>query len=357
MGDVVRTVRRGRFIGWYVRYKDADGRRKQRASHQPTQALARRFLVEIEARVARGQLGIPEPAPPAPTLQTLIEQFLRDYSRPRIKDLAQYRCHARVALRRALPLLGHRRVDVLSAADVARLRDGLLARHAAGSVRQTLTYLATLFTWAVKCGVLIENPLRSVEKPTLDTLVEFLGKDEVCALLDEAARRDGMLHGLLHLALHSGLRKGELFGLRWSDVDLDARRLDVRRSYRSAPKNGKVRHLRLATACVPVLRRWKALCPRTAEGLVFPVTFAGRSRMGDADDMLGLPELLAATGCRVLQRPFHALRHTFASHFIMAGGNLLTLQKMLGHSDVKMTLIYAHLAPDFMGDEVDRIKF
>ena len=53
MGDIVRRVSRGRFLGWYIRYKDVDGRRKQRASHQPTRALAARMLLEIEARVAR----------------------------------------------------------------------------------------------------------------------------------------------------------------------------------------------------------------------------------------------------------------------------------------------------------------
>ncbi len=73
--------------------------------------------------------------------------------------------------------------------------------------------------------------------------------------------------------------------------------------------------------------------------------------------MLGLPELLVAAGNRPLQRAWHALRHTFASHYIMSGGNLLALQKILGHSDVKMTMVYAHLAPEFLGDEMDRIKF
>ena len=79
--------------------------------------------------------------------------------------------------------------------------------------------------------------------------------------------------------------------------------------------------------------------------------------MYDAHAMLGLPQLLEASGCRVPTHPWHTLRHTFASHFIMAGGNILTLQKILGHSDVKVTLIYAHLAPDFLGEEMDRLQF
>ena len=55
--------------------------------------------------------------------------------------------------------------------------------------------------------------------------------------------------------------------------------------------------------------------------------------------------------------PWHTLRHSFASHFVMSGGNILTLQKILGHSDIKMTLVYAHLAPDFLNAEMERVRF
>ena len=106
MGDVVRKVKGGRFVGWYVRYRDTDGKRKQRASHQPTHALARRYLLAIEGRIARGVVGIPEPAAPSPTVQELVERFLDEYSRPKIKDLDKYRLYARTALRRVLPLCG-----------------------------------------------------------------------------------------------------------------------------------------------------------------------------------------------------------------------------------------------------------
>lgn len=73
--------------------------------------------------------------------------------------------------------------------------------------------------------------------------------------------------------------------------------------------------------------------------------------------MMGLPELLAKAGCPSLERPWHALRHTFASHYIMGGGNILALQKILGHADIKHTLIYAHLASEYLGAEMDRVKF
>jgi site-specific recombinase XerD len=79
------------------------------------------------------------------------------------------------------------------------------------------------------------------------------------------------------------------------------------------------------------------------------------SKVGTKDVSLGLDTLLQEIGLRKVLHPWHLLRHTFASHFVMRGGNLLALQKILGHSDLKRTMIYAHLAPDFLGQEMDRL--
>ncbi len=84
---------------------------------------------------------------------------------------------------------------------------------------------------------------------------------------------------------------------------------------------------------------------------------ADRSSVHSSHAKRGRPLLLQVAGCRVPAQPWHALRHTVASHFIMQGGNILTLENILGHSDVKRTLICAHLAPDFLADEMDRRKF
>lgn len=367
MGDIVRKEKNGKFLGWYIRYIDCDGRRKQRASHQPTKALARRLLVEIEARIARGLCGMPEPAAsPAAELSVaqLCERYVATYSRPRIKDLAQYRIEQRSALRRILPLLGERLCSTVAASDIRRLRDHLSGKYKPNTVMSTLRPLSTAFSWARQEGIIsCTNPCLGVERPARESLLEFLGRDELRRLLAAAEERartrdryaDWLLLCAIATTVRTGLRKGELLGLRWQDVDLDTRRLDVARSYRSAPKSGQTRHLRLPSPLCPLLGEWRARCPATPEGLVFPLPGRGRFRLGRRVDMLGLPELLAELGMGALRRPWHALRHTFASHFVMAGGNILTLQKILGHADIKMTLLYAHLAPDFLAEEMDRL--
>jgi integrase len=105
-------------------------------------------------------------------------------------------------------------------------------------------------------------------------------------------------------------------------------------------------------ALLPILCQWRNDCPASDEALAFP-TARGFMRQKDRD--YGFKDALAGAKCHAIC--FHGLRHTFASHFMMSGGNILTLQKMLGHSSVAVTMKYAHLASDFMRDEIGRLRF
>ena len=359
MGEVIRRCKNGRFIGYYLRFYE-NGRRRQLASRQPTLAEARRMLVELEARIARGEHGLSERPRDSLTVAQLAEQFLCEYSRPRLKDLARYRATCRSVLGRALPTLGPLRLTAVTPAEILRLRDRLQGRFAPGTVRNVLAVLSTLFSWGQRRGLLRDNPCRGVERPSAAAALDFLTRDEVQRLLAAAAQAQSPIGRMrqiaVALAVYTGLRKGEIFGLRWADLDLDSRRLTVARSYRSTPKSGKPRPLRLPSELVPLLAAWRSACPPSPEGLVLPAG-QGPSRLAGPGVSLGLPRLLRQAGLRPLPHPFHALRHTFASHFVMAGGNILSLQKILGHSDIKITLLYAHLAPDYLADEMDRLRF
>ncbi len=356
MGEILK--RHGGFtIRWYE-----GGRRRVLATHQTSHAEAKRMLAEIEARVARGDAGIAERRSSWPTVAELVERFLVEYTRPRLKDIEKYRAQARSVLHKALPAIGKLSVGHIQQTDIVKLRDALLRKWAPGSVYNVLATLSALFSWALKHELAPSNPCKGVERPQAAQSLDFLSREEARQLLDAAEARAstsvaaGMLHVGIALVLHTGLRKGEVLGLRWVDLDLDTRRLTVARSYRTTPKSGKTRHLRLPLALVPLLRAWRQQCPQSSDGLVLPV---GRTLTKSAtrDAMLGLPRLMAELGLRQVLHPWHMLRHSMASHFVMQGGNIPALQKILGHSDVKMTMIYAHLAPDFLGDELDRLRF
>ncbi len=359
MGEVFKRSKGGKVLGYYLRWYEG-GKRRVMASKQGTHAEARSMLQAIEGRVARGLVGLDAPARTAPadklSVAELCERFLTEYSRPRIKDLADYRQQARSCLRRALAVIGERKAATTKQNDITKLRDALCTKFSQGSVGATISALATVYSWAVREGLVQTNPCRGVERPKARTLLEYLSKEDVKRLLTHTAKHRPKVHPMLATALHLGLRKGELFGLRWRDLDLETRRLDIMRSYRTLPKGSKPRHLRIPTVLVPILREWQRHCPNTPEALVFPVCYR-TPRMGKVKDMLGIEELLQGAGCPRMERPWHAMRHTFASHFVMSGGSILALQKILGHSDLKMTLIYAHLAPDYLEGELERVRY
>lgn len=147
------------------------------------------------------------------------------------------------------------------------------------------------------------------------------------------------------LALNTGLRKGEIFGLRWSDVDLVRSQLTVRGE---GAKSGQTRYVPLNTEAAKVLSDWQTV------GAASDFVFAGRGDGEPLDDVkkAWLPVVRAA---KLEAFTFHDLRHSFASKLVMAGVDLNTVRELLGHSDIKMTLRYAHLAPEHKAAAVAKL--
>jgi integrase len=360
MGSIYRKLKGGRDLGWYAAFVDTDGKRRHVATKQQTKQAAKVFLAEIEARVRRGMVGFPEPdRGAAMSVRQLAERWLEARSGPKAD---KRRSTARMCLQRALPQLGDLPVSKLTSAHVEKLVAELGRRYAANSVRATIETLGSVLGVAVREGLVTTNAARRVHLPRRESAVEWLDAQEAARLLDLAEQRgarelrDGSRYVALSLALLCGLRRGEIFGLRWSDVDLDGRRLRIARSYDTTPKSGLQRHLPLPLELQPVLRAWRDRCPPSASSLVCPVSYRGRWGMASASGDLGLTELLAAAGCKRLRRGWHALRHTFASLFMQSGGDLFALSKLLGHADVRETQVYAHLSPDYLAAARERFR-
>ena len=152
------------------------------------------------------------------------------------------------------------------------------------------------------------------------------------------------------VALRSGLRAGELIGLRWEDIDLERGLLVVRRSIVrgiiAPPKSNRIRYIPLASDLHAVLRHFAK-----PTGYVFaqwhdePVT---QPMAYDA-----LKRACRKAGLRRIG--LHVLRHSFASHLVMAGAELYPVQSLLGHADPKMTQRYAHLAPAYLRSVIDAL--
>lgn len=152
------------------------------------------------------------------------------------------------------------------------------------------------------------------------------------------------LKPMVIVSMNTGLRRGEVFNLRWEDVDLDGGMLTV--SGHGA-KSGQTRHVPLNSIARATLETWKDQVP--PHGYVFPSPNGGR-----LDNVKTSWEgLIEKSGIKNFR--WHDLRHHFASRLVMAGVDLNTVRELLGHSDLTMTLRYAHLAPEHKSEAVERI--
>lgn len=349
MGEVLKRQKDGRFIGWYIRYYDSDGKRRIKASKQATYNDARKMLIQIEAQIARGEHGLSAPQCKF-TVAELCERYLLA-AHPQAKSEASYRRAAASSLNRILPLIGAIRLDRLRRRDIESARDKLSLRYKPNTVRSALRPLGAALTWAVQQDLLAQSPMYKIVRPRLEYSSERLTLEEASALLAVARKqvpsglRNHCLFIGVSLALRLGLRRGELFGLRWEDVDLKGQKLTVARSFETLPKNGKARTLPIPVALQQDLAQWRSVCPLHAK--VVPMGTNCRT---------GLSRLLQEAGCKPLSRGWHGLRHSFASIFIEQGGSILALKDMLGHSSLAMSLVYSHLTPSALRNDVEKMK-
>jgi integrase len=245
----------------------------------------------------------------------------------------------------------------------AKLQAGGLAPR---TVNLVLALVRSILRFAVANGHISASPtdrlgrgrlLLPVEKTKLAPPIghaEDVGRllSAIRKLGDETNRPD--MHPLFSLLVYTGLRRGEALGLRWSDFDLDRRMITVRRSYDGHTKSNKQRTVPVPAALATMMRAhrladpWKGeLCFPNARGELFSRNAKLEATLRCALSRAGLPRI------RV-----HDLRHVFASHFVMAGGDIFTLQRILGHSTPQLTSdTYAHLSPRHLAGEADRISY
>ncbi len=176
--------------------------------------------------------------------------------------------------------------------------------------------------------------------PENNKRLRYLSKDE-CRILLNAC--NGNLKAIVTFALNTGCRRGEILSLKWESIDLKHGFITLDRT-----KNGDRRDIPISDALRPVLL---GLTRRLDSPHVF------------FDPATGKPfkdvKRSFHTACRragIRDFKFHDLRHTFASHLVMAGVDITTVSKLLGHKSLTMTLRYSHLAPNHLQNAVNMLN-
>ena len=218
------------------------------------------------------------------------------------------------------------------------------------TLRKILTTLGSILTYAVRMRYLDFNPAREVEKPRgksthkEDDDIRILNPAEIRALLAVAAtEKDRML---FMTAVLTGMRQGELLGLKWDDIDWHNGQISVRRTFNHRqfyePKTKTSRRkIDLAPDLIHELKKWSLACPISELNLVFPSTVGTPE---DADHMRKRRFMPALKRAGLPKIRFHDLRHTYASLLIAQGEHPKYIQVQMGHSSINVTMdIYGHL--------------
>ena len=215
----------------------------------------------------------------------------------------------------------------------------------AGKSPRTLQYVLATFrqVWnmARRDGLVAgDTPTRSIKKPKVDNRrVRFLSHKEADTLLNALQEKDATAYNMALLSLHTGLRMGEITGLKWSHIDTERGIIRVMN-----PKGGEGR---AAFMTERVKTMFEGLTQGEPEGRIFTRTTGEPLKempriFFEVVAALGFNEGITDPRQKVVA---HTLRHTFASWHVTAGTDIYTLKELLGHSVIQMTERYSHLAP------------
>ena len=339
------------------------GRKKRVSRYAKTREEALRIRSELQLQYGSGAA-----VPTSLTLGEWLPHWLELYARPSVRH-STYVSYEGYVRKHLVPALGALPLDKLIPADLQRLYlQKLQQDHLSPKTIANLhACLHRALQQAVKEQLILSNPCDAVDLPRKDAAeISVLTREQQAQLMQESYRhRYGVF---IRLALSTGMRIGEIVGLRWSDVDLNNRILFVRSTLNRLPtvdgesktqlfvgtpktKNGR-RSIPLFDAIILDFWDWRkvqeadaqlARCAYENTGYVVTNEFGRPIEPRTFRDHY--IRILRAAG--LPHFTFHALRHTFATRAIEQGLDVKALSKILGHASVGFTLdTYAHLLDD-----------
>jgi len=207
--------------------------------------------------------------------------------------------------------------------------------------------LIQLFNYGIKEGYLLKNPVKETKRFRVNgkKMVEYFTDEELEMIWSEL---DEYWVEPLKFIVHTGLRKGEWINLKWNNVNLEGTppSITIISSAIWQTKTGESRVIPLNDEALEIIKKQKG---KNSE---YVFTLKNASKIHPDKPYHKLKKALKDLG---LNGDIHKLRHTFASQLVMGGENIYTVSKLLGHSDVQTTQIYAHLAPDYLKSAVDKL--
>lgn len=339
------------------------GKRRQiKRAAGPTKKHAERLLAQLLV-----ELDNPRTSSPQPNSGDYLARWLETISRTvSPKTLQRY---AEIVNLHLAPAIGHIPITDLSAEILDRYYQYCIAVGRPGgaplsqrSVEHIHRCLHTALQAAVRRGLIAHNPADNVDPPRgRQRPMETLTPADVLQLL--AASRETAYYIPILLAVSTGMRRGEILGLHWRDVDLDNGRISVRHSVQNVfgqrtlktPKSGRARVVDLPDEVVQKLRELKVKRPPDGDGAEKLVVTDSNGGMLHPDTLSkGFRRIASRIGITVR---FHDLRHTHATLLLLANMHPKIVSERLGHSTISITLdIYSHVIPSMQREAAMKIN-
>lgn len=333
--------------GFWGSWIDAQGRRVQKKLAAHTFTQAKDVLAAEKAKAEKHRvLGY---APPTEdTFNTFADDFLK-YQKKRISPMVvkgkmsqvEYDRQRGIVERHLKPFFGTMQLAKIRRKDVVAYIHGRMGEVSDGTIIKECNVLKRLFNVAIELEMVTANPAHKAPLPKApEGRVRWLTNDELHKVLgacyippdEDGNEQEQWLRHAAGLAVALGARRGELLNVNVPDINLDTRTIMLRRT-----KNGKARPAFINDLAMQVLESMgiHELKRRKVRGPLLT---------GFTPEQLSMRFIRACRDAGVEDFSFHDLRHCYASHLRMAGADLHDLKELLGHSDLRMTVRYAHLS-------------
>jgi len=337
---------------WYINYRQ-NGRQIKKSTKTANKKLAEIKLKELEVKLFRGEQDPLKKAPPHNAIAGFFRRYIefsdatksaatRLSDNYRIKQIQDYFARK-----------GIRFLEEINPGEIQLFQAFIMADHNARSYNNFLNLLKSMLNKAVEWGVIKSSPIRNCKPLKVPKKVRYFSKEEINKLF---ANADDEMKLLLSLALYAGLRRNELYFLRWKDIDLKQRQIHVRPHGDFVPKNKKSATVPISSRLMDILQH---VFPNAKDFEDSQYVFGKYHRQDWVDPTHSLSKQFSylAKKAGVGGAGLHDCRHTFASYLVQKGTPLLVVKELLRHSDIQSTMVYAHLAPDQQKQAVEGLEF
>ena len=326
---------------WWVDF-GFKGKRIRIVSPENSKTGARAFESVLRQRLSRGEDLVPKEKKKCFTLNEFSEKWIKSYVEVNNKpsEIKNKKTYLRSCL---LPFFGKKRLDEISSLDIEEFRSMQLKRLKPktinGQVGTLIRCLRTAIEWGELDKIPIIRPLRCDPEE-----FDYLTEEEAQRLLMAASEpyKTGIL-----LALHTGMRLGELMALNWEKVDFVKKQIVVKDNFSvgilGSTKGNRIRYIPMTRDLFDHL-----LSMVSKEGYVLKGPDGLRFR--PECSRTSIHEICVKAKLR--QIGWHKLRHTFASRLAEKEVALLTIKELMGHSDIRTTMRYAHLGQHTLSDAI-----